>query len=141
MTRENLIFLGACTIMSSNPVNFYNRDLRDVEGGMYSQSDRVKQAIGWATHFYDRVHTTDYNQTAAEPTTMEEVLGSEPSNEPDVWIIQRHRFDDTAGKWVRSCTFRGEFATELEAERALDKQLIEKGEDQSVTFRYRVGKL
>ena len=130
MTRENLIFLWACRIMSSNSKNFYNCNLPDAEGDTYSQNERVNQAIGWATHFYDQVHTTDYNQTAAEP-----------SNGPDVWIIQRHRFDDTDGKWVRSCTFRDEFATELEAERALDKQLIEKGEDQSVTFRYRVGKL
>src|ERR1035441_2623109 len=123
MTRENLIFLGACTIMSSNPKNFYDRDLVGEQGDVYNQQQRVNHAIKWSQHFYDQVHTTDYNQTAAEP-----------SNGPDVWIIQRHRFDETDGKWVRSCTFRDEFATELEAECALDIWLLD-CRKQSSTFR------
>ena len=128
MTRENLIFLGACTIMSSNPKNFYDRDLVGAEGAVYDQQQRVNHAIKWSQYFYDQVHTTDYNQTAAEPARA------------DVWIIQRHRFDDMAGKWAQSQIADGEFSTELEAERALDTWLLGK-EEPSSFFRYRVGKL
>jgi hypothetical protein len=109
MTRENLIFLGACSLLAL--------EINDAN------------AIKCAQRLYDKVHTTDYNQTAAEPARA------------DVWIIQRHHFDDMAGKWVRSCIFAdGEFSTELEAERALDTWLLGK-EEPSSFFRYRVGKL
>ena len=110
MTRENLIFLGACSLLASE---------------IYDAN-----AIMCAQRLYDKVHVHDYNQTAVEPF-----------NGPDVWIIQRHRFDDKDGKWAQSCVADGEFATELEAEQALDRWLIEEGEDRSMTFRYRVGKL
>lgn len=45
MTRNNLIFLGACSIMSSHLTNF-----------QINPEENLKNSIDWATKIYDRVH-------------------------------------------------------------------------------------
>ena len=67
MTKENLIFLGACTIMSSSPYATTKRD-----GNSYSATEAkliLDRAVDWSTSLYELVHS----QSAPEPEEQWEV--------------------------------------------------------------------
>ena len=95
MTRDNLIFLGACTILSSNPMNFTEQTALTVDGYTTTQQERIEYAIKWSALLYDKVHTKS------------------------VWEVQCNFFDG----WARSSNegLQDTFPSKEEAEVAMEK--------------------